>query len=100
MVARVAWPAYYVFLLVDSEQPAVDTRSLVPDTLRKIRANFYVVTEWAPFAGNKAHRGVNKRRRHFNICKTGLCPSWVTMRPASSPLPRFLRKAAATISAT
>jgi hypothetical protein len=24
MVARVAWPAYYVFLLVDSEQPAVD----------------------------------------------------------------------------
>jgi hypothetical protein len=44
---------------------------LVLDTLLKIPANFYVVTEWTPVAGDKARREVNKRRRHFNISKKG-----------------------------
>jgi hypothetical protein len=66
---------------------------LVLGTLLKIPANFYVVTEWTPAAGDKARREVNKRRRHFNISKTGLCRTWVTMQPASSPFLSFLRKA-------
>jgi hypothetical protein len=44
---------------------------LVLDTLLKIPANFYVVTEWTPVADDKARREVNERRRHFNISKTG-----------------------------
>jgi hypothetical protein len=35
---------------------------LVLDTLLKIPANFYVVTEWIPVAGDEAGREVNKRR--------------------------------------
>jgi hypothetical protein len=41
------------------------------DTLLKIPANFYVVTEWAPLAVDKARREVNKRLIHFNMSKTG-----------------------------
>jgi type IV secretion/conjugal transfer VirB4 family ATPase len=48
-----------------------ETRPLVLDALLKIPANFCAVTEWAPLAGNKARKEVDKRRRHFNISKTG-----------------------------
>ena len=41
------------------------------DALLKIPGNFYVVTEWTPLAPDKARKEVNKRRRHFNISKTG-----------------------------
>ena len=37
----------------------------------KIPANFYVVTEWTPLPADKARKEVNKRRRHFNMSKTG-----------------------------
>jgi type IV secretion system protein VirB4 len=43
----------------------------VLDALLKIPANFYVVTEWTPLPGDKARKEVNKRRRHFNMSKTG-----------------------------
>jgi len=48
-----------------------ETRPLVLDSLPKISANFYVVTEWAPIESGKARKEVNKRRRHFNVSKTG-----------------------------
>jgi type IV secretion system protein VirB4 len=48
-----------------------ETRPLVLDSLLKIPASFYVVTEWTPLAADKARKEVNKRRRHFNMSKTG-----------------------------
>ena len=48
-----------------------ETRPLVLDALLKIPGSFYVVTEWAPIATDKARKEVNKRRRHFNVSKTG-----------------------------
>jgi type IV secretion system protein VirB4 len=47
------------------------TRPLVLDSLLKIAANFYVVTEWTPMTAEQARKEVNKRRRHFNVSKTG-----------------------------
>jgi type IV secretion/conjugal transfer VirB4 family ATPase len=48
-----------------------ETRPLVFDSLLKVNANFYVVTEWTPLTTERARKEVNKRRRHFNISKTG-----------------------------
>ena len=48
-----------------------ETRPLVLDSLLKIPANFMVCTEWQPIAQDKARKEVTKRRRHFNISKTG-----------------------------
>src|ERR1700733_1977009 len=48
-----------------------ETRPLVLDSLLKIAGNFYVVTEWTPLAADKARKEVTKRRRHFNMSKTG-----------------------------
>jgi type IV secretion system protein VirB4 len=48
-----------------------ETRPLVLDALLKIPGSFHVVTEWQPLPADKARKEVNKRRRHFNISKTG-----------------------------
>jgi type IV secretory pathway VirB4 component len=48
-----------------------EARPLVLNALLKISANFCVVTEWMPLPPDKARREVNKRRRHFNMSKTG-----------------------------
>jgi type IV secretion/conjugal transfer VirB4 family ATPase len=48
-----------------------ETRPLVLDALLKIPANFYAIIEWVPLAADKARKEVNKRRRHFNVSKTG-----------------------------
>jgi type IV secretion/conjugal transfer VirB4 family ATPase len=48
-----------------------ETRPLVLDSLLKIAANFTAVTEWVPLSQGRARKEVNKRRRHFNISKTG-----------------------------
>jgi len=53
------------------KEAITETRPLVLDALLKIPANFYVVTEWMPLPADKARREVNKRRRHFNMSKTG-----------------------------
>jgi type IV secretion/conjugal transfer VirB4 family ATPase len=53
------------------KEAITETRPLVLDALLKIPANFYVATEWTPLATDKARREVNKRRRHFNMSKTG-----------------------------
>src|ERR1039458_4436966 len=53
------------------KEAITETRPLVLDSLLKIAANFYVVTEWTPMATDKARKEVNKRRRHFNVSKTG-----------------------------
>ena len=48
-----------------------ETRPLVLNALLKIPANFMVCTEWTPLPADKARKEVNKRRRHFNMSKTG-----------------------------
>jgi type IV secretion system protein TrbE len=53
------------------KEAITETRPLVLDALLKIPASFYVVTEWTPLNTAKARKEVNKRRRHFNISKTG-----------------------------
>jgi type IV secretion system protein VirB4 len=61
---------HFVRILTMKESIA-ETRPLVLDSLLKISANFYVVTEWASIPTEKARKEVNKRRQHFNISKTG-----------------------------
>jgi len=53
------------------KEAITETRPLVLDSLLKISANFMVCTEWTPLATDKARKEVNKRRRHFNVSKTG-----------------------------
>ena len=53
------------------KEAITETRPLVLDSLLKIPANFMVGTEWTPLPADKARKEVNKRRRHFNMSKTG-----------------------------
>ena len=53
------------------KEAITETRPLVLDSLLKILANFMVCTEWTPLPADKARKEVNKRRRHFNMSKTG-----------------------------
>ncbi len=48
-----------------------ETKPLVLDSLLKIPASFTVCTEWVPVPHDKARKEVTKRRRHFNVSKTG-----------------------------
>jgi len=48
-----------------------ETRPLSLDALLKIPANFIAVSEWVPLSAAAARKEVTKRRRHFNIAKTG-----------------------------
>lgn len=57
--------------LLTMKEAITETRPLVLDALLKISANFYVVTEWTLLTTEKARKEVNKRRRHFNMSKTG-----------------------------
>src|ERR1700681_1747156 len=61
----------HIVRVLTIKEAITETRPLVLDTLLKIPANFYVVTEWTPLATDKARKEVNKRRRHFNMSKTG-----------------------------
>ena len=47
-----------------------ETRPLSLDALLRIPANFIAITEWMPLAA-EARKEVNRRRRHFNVSKTG-----------------------------
>lgn len=61
---------HFVRVLTMKEAIA-ETRPMVLDALLKIPGNFHVVTEWTQLPADKARKEVNKRRRHFNIAKTG-----------------------------
>jgi type IV secretion system protein VirB4 len=61
----------HVVRVLTMKEAITETRPLVLDALLKIPASFYVVTEWTPLATDKARKEVNKRRRHFNMSKTG-----------------------------
>ena len=61
----------HVVRVLTMKEAITETRPLVLDALLKIPANFYVVTEWTPLSTDKARKEVNKRRRHFNMSKTG-----------------------------
>jgi type IV secretion/conjugal transfer VirB4 family ATPase len=61
----------HIVRVLTMKESIIETRPLVLDQLLKIHGNFYVVTEWTPLTNAKARREVNKRRRHFNISKTG-----------------------------
>jgi type IV secretion/conjugal transfer VirB4 family ATPase len=62
--------AHFVRVLTMKEALG-ETRPLVLDALLKIEGNFLVCTEWVPITNARARKEVNKRRRHFNISKTG-----------------------------
>ena len=53
------------------KEAITETRPLVLDALLKIPGNFQVITEWTPIPADRARKEVNKRRRHFNVSKTG-----------------------------
>jgi len=61
----------HIIRVLTMKEAITETRPLVLDALLKIPANFYVVTEWTPLPADKARKEVNKRRRHFNMSKTG-----------------------------
>src|SRR5450432_3515434 len=61
----------HIVRVLTLKEAITETRPLALDALMKIPANFYVVTEWTPLATDKARKEVNKRRRHFNMSKTG-----------------------------
>lgn len=48
-----------------------ETTPLVLDQLLKIAGQFHAVSEWVPVSNEKARREVNKRRKHFNLSKSG-----------------------------
>ena len=57
--------------LFTMKESMTETKPLVLDQLLKIPCNFYAVTEWLPIPNGKARSEVNKRRKHFNMSKTG-----------------------------
>jgi len=61
----------HIVRVLTMKEAITETRPLVLNALLKIPANFYVVTEWTPLPADKARKEVNKRRRHFNMSKTG-----------------------------
>jgi hypothetical protein len=61
----------HIVRVLTMKEAITETRPMVLDALLKIPANFYVVTEWTPLPADKARNEVNKRRRHFNMSKTG-----------------------------
>ena len=61
----------HIVRVLTMKEAIAETRPLVLDQLLKIRANFYVVTEWKPLATDVARKEITKRRRHFNVTKTG-----------------------------
>jgi type IV secretion system protein VirB4 len=61
----------HIVRVLTMKEAITETRPLVLDALLKIPANFHVVTEWTPLPADKARKEVNKRRRHFNMSKTG-----------------------------
>ncbi len=61
----------HVVRVLTMKEAIAETRPLALDALLKIPANFTVCTEWVPLAADKARKEVIKRRRHFNISKTG-----------------------------
>jgi type IV secretion system protein VirB4 len=61
----------HIVRVLTMKDTITETRPLALDALLKIPANFRVITEWTPLAADKARKEVNKRRRHFNMSKTG-----------------------------
>jgi type IV secretion system protein VirB4 len=61
----------HIIRVLTMKEAVTETRPLALDALLKIPANFRVVTELTPLAADKARKEVNKRRRHFNMSKTG-----------------------------
>ncbi len=61
----------HVVRVLTMKEAITETRPLVLDALLKIAANFMVCTEWTPLTTEKARKEANKRRRHFNMSKTG-----------------------------
>jgi type IV secretion system protein VirB4 len=61
----------HVVRVLTMKEAITETRPLVLDALLKISGNFIVCTEWIPIPTARARKEVSKRRRHFNISKTG-----------------------------
>jgi type IV secretion system protein TrbE len=75
----------HIVRILTMQEAIGETRPLVLDALLKIAANFYVVTEWVPLSQEKAKKEVNKRRRHFNVSKTGFISQMGTSNAPVNP---------------
>jgi type IV secretion system protein VirB4 len=61
----------HIVKVLTMKESITETKPLVLDQLLKIQANFCVVTEWVPMTTARARKEVTKRKRHFNLTKTG-----------------------------
>jgi type IV secretion system protein VirB4 len=61
----------HIVRILTMKEAMSETRPLALDAFLKIPANFCAVSEWVPVPAAAARKEVNKRRRHFNISKTG-----------------------------
>ena len=61
----------HIVRILTMKEAMSETRPLALDAFLKIPANFCAVSEWMPLPAAAARKEVNKRRRHFNISKTG-----------------------------
>jgi len=57
--------------ILTMKEAVSETRPLSLDALLKLPANFIAISEWVPLSAAAARKEVTKRRRHFNIAKTG-----------------------------
>jgi AAA domain len=75
----------HIVRVMTMKEAITETRPLVLDALLKIPANFHVVTEWTPLPADQARREVNKRRRHFNMSKTGFVSQMANDNTKTNP---------------
>ena len=61
----------HIVRILTMKEAMSETLPLALDAFLKIPANFCAVSEWVPLPAAAARKEVNKRRRHFNISKTG-----------------------------
>jgi type IV secretion system protein VirB4 len=61
----------HIVRILTMKEAMSETRPMALDAFLKIPANFFAVSEWVPLPAAAARKEVNKRRRHFNISKTG-----------------------------
>lgn len=61
----------HIVRILTMKEAMSETRPLALDALLKIPANFCAVSEWTQLPAAAARKEVNKRRKHFNVSKTG-----------------------------
>lgn len=61
----------HIVRVLTMKEAISETRPMVLDALLKIEGTFFISMEWVPITIAQARKEVVKRRRHFNISKSG-----------------------------